>query len=134
MGCPVGATDVTFGSIALNYFAEAGVNAGASVAKVNATATGDVAEAWCPGDVKEYTDPTATAIADRTVDVFALVGTTETLTFTYVISEDGNSTNATLVGQAFLQSAGDTSGKNTLNVHDFVWTWEGAPVYTAETT
>lgn len=134
MGCPVGATDVTFGSIALNYLAEAGVNTGASVAKVNATPTGATAKVWCAGDVKEYTDPTATAIADRTVDVLGLVGTTETLTFTYVISEDGNSTNATLIGQAFLQSAGDASGEGTLNIHDFVWTWEDEPVYTAETT
>jgi len=132
MSCPVGATDVTFGSIALNYFAEAGVNAGASVPKVNTTPTGVTAETWCPGDVKEFTDPTATAIADRTVDVLGLVGTTETLTFTYVISNAGNSSNATLIGQAFLQSAGETTGKNALNVHDFVWTWEDEPVYTVE--
>lgn len=134
MSLGVGAVDVTFGGITGSYFAEPGTTDGASVAKVNVTPSGATAAQYCQGDVKEFTDPTATLLTDYTVDTLAVVGTTEELTYSYPISNADNSTNATLVGQAFLQSAAGTSGQNVRNVYDFVWTWVGEPTFTAETT
>lgn len=132
----IGAVDVTFGSNAFSYQASTGTTDGATVAKVDTTASGESVASFCAGDVKEYSDPTATAFADYTTNVLGLVGTTETLTFTYPISDSANSTNATLVGQAFLQDAQNSNSRDTPNLYDFVWVWEGgvAPVYTAETT
>lgn len=134
MGKAIGAVDATFGSIALVYQASTGTTDGASVAKVDVTEAGSAIAQNCEGDVKEYTDPTATAFADYTVDVLAAVGTTDTLTFTYPISNSGNTTPATLTGSAFLQTAAGSNSRDTPNLYDFVWTWKGAaPVFTAET-
>ena len=131
----IGAVEVTFGSTAFSYQASTGTTDGATVAKVDTTAAGDAVASFCAGDVKEYSDPTATAFADYTTDVLALVSTTETLTFTYPISTSTNTTPATLVGEAFLQDAQNSNSRDTANLYDLVWVWEKgvAPVYTAET-
>ncbi len=132
MSLGVGAVDVTFVGIAGSYLAEPGTTDGASVAKVNVTPAGVTDAEYCAGDVKEQTDPTATLLADFTVDVNGVVGSTGLLTFTYPISNSGNTTNATLSGNAFLQSAVETSGMNVRNVYDLVWVWEGVPTFSPE--
>ena len=132
MSLGVGAVDVTFVGLAGSYLAEPGTTDGATVAKVNVTPAGVTDAEYCAGDVKEQTDPTATLLADFTVDVNGLVGTSGLLTFTYPISNTGNTTNGTLSGTAFLQSASETSGQNARNVYDLVWVWEGVPTFSPE--
>jgi hypothetical protein len=131
--CGVGSPDITFAGVALNYLGEDGVTeSGATGGAVKVTPTGSTTDTYCPFNVADPGTVSATAIFDATVDIDALVNTEASLTITYPITNSGNSTAATKVGNAILTEAGGVGSDNVKNIRNFVWQWSAAPTYTVE--
>jgi len=118
---------VTFGTSLVGTFkAEDGVQLDCpSVADVNCTLDTDTAEAMAPGDVKKYGQVKATIFLDDSgLDVDALVGTTDTLTYT---SPAGD----TYAGLAYLASAPLTASTDAGSTRAATFTWTTAYTFTA---
>ena len=131
--CGVGSADITFVGLAITYLAEDGVNeTGAIGGAVEDTPTGSATATYCPFDVTDSGDVSATGICDHTVDVAAVVNTEGSLTVTYPITNSGNTTAATRVGTAILMEAPTVSGKNIKNIYNFVWKWSAKPTFSPE--
>jgi len=129
----VGIGNLTFGSTGLTYRSEDGLSEdGPTVPEVNCTAFGETDEKYASGDVVDFGTVSATVICDHTIDVDALVSTTETLTVTYPITVTGNTSAATKSGEAFLVSAPVESNKNDLNVRTVTFRWTAKPTFAAE--
>jgi hypothetical protein len=117
---------LAFGTSLVGVFkAEDGIQLdGASVAEVQCTADTDTDEQYAAGDIVEHGQVSATLLLEDDTDVQALVGTTDTLTYTLPAGD-------TYVGQAFLVSAPLTASKNTEVTRATTFRWTTKPTYTA---
>ncbi len=127
MACQIGMGTVEFGTSLVGTFrAEDGVAMdAASVESVICTKDTDTDEAVESGDVKKHGNLQATILLDDSgLDVDALVGTTDTLTYTTPAGD-------TYVGQAFLANAPLASGQDSPLVRTATFVWKTAYVFTA---
>lgn len=124
--CQKGMGTLAFGTSLVGVFrAEDGVQLdGASVAEIQCTSDVDTDENYVAGDVKEHGQVKAVILLEDDTDVQALVGTTDTLTYTLPGGD-------TYVGMAFLVSAPLTSAKNAVVTRATTFRWTTKPVYTA---
>ncbi len=125
MAVQKGLGTLTFGSIFVGVFdAETGiVLSNASVPEINIQTDVDTDIVWCLGDSKDYNQVTASVQVEKNVDVDALVGTTETLTYTY---PDGDSKS----GDAGLVSAPEAPGVNAKLLAAMTFRWLTKPTFT----
>jgi hypothetical protein len=131
--CGVGSADLTYAGMAINFLASDGVDeSGAIGGAVEDTQTGSATATYCPFDVTDSGEVTGTGICDHTVDVAALVNGVAQLTITYVITNAGNTTAATRIGDAILISAPTNSAQNVKNVYNFTWKWSAKPTFSPE--
>lgn len=66
------------------------------------------------------------------MDAYAEVGTSDTLTVTYPITNSGNTTAATRAGTAMVESIGNTTEKNGLQQQSVLFRWTAKPTFTVE--
>ncbi len=131
--CGVGSADLIYAGMAINFLASDGVNeSGAIGGAVEDTQTGSPTATYCPFDVTDSGEVTGTGICDHTVDVAGLVNGVAQLTITYAITNSGNTTAATRIGDAILMEAPTSSAQNVKNVYNFVWKWSAKPVFSPE--
>lgn len=131
--CGVGSPGIVFAGASLTYLGADGVTeSGSTGGAVEDTPTGSETSTFCEFNVRNPGTISATAIYDATVDIDALVNTRAQLTITYPITNSGNGTAATKVGDAILTEAGGVSQDNIKSIRNFVWQWAAAPVFTAE--
>lgn len=124
-GAEVGLGVLTFGTVLVGVFdAATGITIGnASVPEIDTQTDADTDITWCAGDSKDHQQVNASVQVAASVDVSALVGTTETLTYTY---PSGDSR----VGQAFLVSAPESPTRNDKLLAAMTFRWEDAPTFT----
>lgn len=122
VGCP----SIAFGTNVLAYLASDGVTeTGPATEDVELTENGAVDDSFCSGDVLNHGEFSATVIADDTVSVGSLVGTTESTVITYPLGS--NTTAMTKTGSAYMKSAARTGSKNSPNTYAVVFRWETKP-------
>ena len=131
--CGVGSADLIYAGMAINFLAADGVDeSGVIGGAVEDTQTGSATATYCPFDVADSGEVTGTGICDHTVDVGVLVNGVAQLTITYPITNAGNTTAATRIGDAILISAPTNSAQNVKNVYNFTWKWSAKPVFSPE--
>lgn len=121
----VGLGTATFGSVFTGVFdAETGFTLShASVPEINTQTDGDANITYCAGTSKDFGQFVASIQVADGVDIDAIVGTTETLTVTFVSGD-------TYIGSAFLVSAPRNMGSNVKNLCNCAFRWETLPTYT----
>lgn len=122
VGCP----SIAFGSNVLAYLASDGVSeTGPTIEDVETTPDGSGDDTFCPSDVTNHGEFSATVIADDTVSVVDLVKTTESTVITYPLG--GNTTARTMTANAYMKSAVRAGTKNGLNTYAVAFRWEEKP-------
>ena len=126
MSKTIGMGDISFGANILVFLAADGLSeAGPTTVEVECTGAGEVEDSYEVGDVRNWADFTGTIIADDTVNVEELCGTTESTVITY--PKGTNTTAKTKTGDAFLKAAPRTGAKNGLNTYAAVFQWKTKP-------
>ena len=116
-----------FGGAGLIYKAEDGITEDGPIAvAADCTPDGATAMQTIAGDVVNHGTVGATVIADDTVNVEDLSGTTAVLTITYPLG--ANSTAKTKTGSAICTLAARTSVMNVTNTYAVSFTWADKPV------
>ncbi len=125
MAKDVGYGTVTFGSaIVGTYKTSTAINYdGKSVAEVECTVDTDSEETFTAGDTPKFGQFKCAIIVDSTLNLDAVVGTTETLTWTTAAGK-------TIVGSAFLVSGATTGAKDALVEASLVFRFVGATTTT----
>lgn len=127
-----GSGDIEFGSNVLVFRAEDGITeSGVVVPVVVTTPTGSATETKDTGDCVDWGTFGGVVIADDTVDVEALVNTSESTTITYPLG--GNSTAKTKAGTAKMTQAIRSGAKNVTNLYNVEFVWTAKPTITDAT-
>lgn len=124
---------VTFGTVLVGTFSsEAGFSYdGKSVESINCTVDTDTVGTYVASDLPEFGQFTGTIYTDATLDLDAVVGTTETLTWTWPLGS--GATPKIITGDAFLLSAPTTGKMNALIESSATFKWSGAAATTVAT-
>ena len=124
IGCP----SIAFGPNVLAFLASDGITeTGPTTEDVECTPDGAVDDSFESGDVINWGEFSGNVIADDTVSVTALVGTTEAITaITYPLGS--HTTPRTMTGAAYMKSAARTGTKNGKNVYAVAFRWKTKPV------
>lgn len=126
MAGKTGMGTLVFGSAGLTYKAEDGISEdGPTAVAAECTGDGDVSEQMVAGDVVNHGGLSVVVIADDTINVEDLVGTTDSLAITYALGTDA--TAKTKTAQAICTSAARTSAKNTVNTYAMSFVWAAKP-------
>tara|TARA_R110001599_G_scaffold198180_1_gene394885 strand:+ start:516 stop:914 length:399 start_codon:yes stop_codon:yes gene_type:complete len=122
IGCP----SIAFGSNVLAFLASDGITeTGPTTEDVECTPDGVTDDTWESGDVINWGEFSGTVIADDTVSVTALVGTTESTVITYPLGT--HSTARTMTGPAYMKAAPRNGTKNGKNTYAVAFRWKGKP-------
>lgn len=133
MSKTVGMGTIAFGSNVLVFLASDGItDTGPTVPSVPCTGSGETTASKATGDVVDWGGFSATIIADDTVDIKALVGTTEAST---VIThpQGSNATSMTETGAAHMLECPRSGAENGLNTYAAVFEWKAKPVIVVAT-
>ena len=125
MAKDVGYGTITFGSSITGAYktSDAVTYDGKSVAEVECTVDTDTVETYTAGDTPVFGQLKCTIIVDSTLDLDAVVSTSETLTWT---TPNGK----TIIGTAFLVSGSTTAVKNDVIKASLVFRYEGSTTTT----
>lgn len=128
MSKTVGMGTIAFGSNVLVFLASDGItDTGPTVPSVPCTGDGETTASKETGDVVDWGGFSATIISDDTVNVKALVGTTEAVTvITYPLGS--HTTAMTETGPAHMLEAPRSGAENGLNTYAAAFEWKTAPV------
>ena len=123
IGCP----SIAFGSNVLAFLASDGITeTGPTTEDVECTPDGAVDDSFESGDVINWGGFGGNVIADDTVSVTELVGTTEAITvITY--PQGTHTTPRTNTGAAYMKSAARSGTKNGKNLYAVEFTWKTKP-------
>ncbi len=133
MSKTVGMGTIDFGSNVLVFLASDGItDTGPTVPSVPCTGAGETTASKETGDVVDWGGFSATIIADDTVDIKSLVGTTEAVT---VITHPQGSHAApmTETGPAHMLEAPRSGAENGINTYAAVFEWKIKPTIVVAT-
>lgn len=127
MAKKTGMGTLIFGSAGLTYKAEDGISEdGPTAVAAECTGDGDTSDQFIAGDVVNHGGLSVVVIADDTINVEDLVGTTDSLAITYALGTD--STAKTKTGTAICTAAARSSIKNVANTYAVSFVWSDKPV------
>ena len=124
---------VTFGSVLVGTFSvqDGFTYDGKSVEAIECTVDTDVVTTFVASDLPTYGQFTGTIYTESTLDLDGVIGTTDTLTWTWPLGSD--STAKAITGDAFLMSGSTTGTKDDLIKSAVVFKWTGATSTTVAT-
>lgn len=124
---------ITFGSVITGVWStQDGLTYdGKSVEEIECTVDTDTTKTWLGSDLPDFGQFTSTIYVPSDMDLDAIVGTTETLTWTWPLGSD--TTAKSISGSAILLSAPTTAGEDQLISASATFRWTGSTTTTAAT-